>query len=316
MIVVAGEALVDVVVDRDGDSTETPGGSPLNVAVGLARLDVPVTLVSQVGHDERGGLVVRHVTSSGAEIITVPTSNGRTSVATAHLDEGGAASYEFEIEWDLPRQVLPACQALHVGSLGTLLEPGRDSVIDLVEQANARDTFVSFDANLRASFVEDRERTRRQVQELGARCSLVKLSDEDAELIRPETDPDDFARELLRGERTRIVILTRGPGGATAFTQDCDISAAPRPVEVVDTVGAGDAFMAATLAQLWDLDVFTQVGKGSATGSGPGPGMAPVTGEDAVVRLVRGAIEVAAITCERRGANPPRRDELPPGWPA
>jgi fructokinase len=304
MIVVAGEALIDVVLDHDGDSTETPGGSPLNVAVGLARLDVPTTLISQVGHDERGGLVVQHVTGSGAEIVAVPTSSGRTSVATAHLDVGGAARYDFDLEWSLPRQDLPPCHALHVGSLGTLLEPGRDSVLDLVDQASARDTFVSFDANLRESFVDDRDVTRRQVLELAARCSLVKLSDEDADLLEPGADPDDFARELLEGERTSIVILTRGSEGATAFTARAETGARPRPVDVVDTVGAGDAFMAATLAQLWDLDAYRK----------PGPGL-PLDESD-VSRLVRGAVEVAAITCERRGANPPRRQELPPGWPA
>jgi len=304
MIVAAGEALIDVVVDSDGDSTETPGGSPLNVAVGLGRLEVPATLISQVGHDERGGLVVQHVTGSGAEIVAVPTSSGRTSVATAHLDGGGGARYDFDLEWSLPRQELPRCQALHVGSLGTLLEPGRDSVIDLVEQACARDTFVSYDANLRETFMDDRDRTRHRVLELGARCTLVKLSDEDAGLLDPGADPDDFARSLLAGERTRIVLLTRGPDGATAFTSAGETSAKPRHVEVVDTVGAGDAFMAATLAQLWDLDAFRR----------PGPGL-PVDGDD-VARLLRGAIEVSAITCERRGANPPRRQELPAGWPS
>jgi fructokinase len=304
VIVVAGEALIDVVVDHDGDSSETPGGSPLNVAVGLARLEVPATLISQVGHDARGGVVVQHVTGSGAEIVAVPTASGRTSVATAHLDEGGAASYDFDLEWNLPSQELPPCHALHVGSLGTVLEPGRASVLDLVEQACARDAFVSFDANLRESFVDDRARTRRQVLELGARCTLVKLSDEDADLLAPGADPDDFARSLLDGERTRIVLLTRGPDGATAFTTEGEVSVRPRQIEVVDTVGAGDAFMAGTLAQLWDLDAFRQLG----------PGL-PV-GQDDVARLLRGAIEVAAITCERRGANPPRRQELPAGWPA
>ena len=166
MIVVAGEALIDVVVDRDGDSSETPGGSPLNVAVGLARLDVPTTLISQVGHDERGGLVVQHVTGSGAEIVAVPTSSGRTSVATARLDAGGAASYDFDLEWSLPRQELPRCHALHVGSLGTVLTPGRDSVLDLVDQAADRETFVSFDVNLRETFVDDRDRISREVQDL------------------------------------------------------------------------------------------------------------------------------------------------------
>ena len=304
MIVVVGEALIDVVVDHDGDSIETPGGSPMNVAVGLARLDIPTTLVSQVGHDERGGLIVQHVTSSDAEMVAVPTSSGRTSVATAHLGEDGAARYDFELEWNLPRQPLPPCRALHVGSLGTLLEPGRDSVLDLVEQAVARDAFVSYDANLRESFVDDRDRTRRQVHELAARCSLVKLSDEDALLMDPVADPDDLARGLLGGERTQLVLLTRGAGGATAFSATGETSARPRHVEMIDTVGAGDAFMAGTLAQLSDLDSFRQ----------PGPGV-PVGDED-MTRLLRGAMEVAAVTCERRGANPPRRRELPPGWPA
>ena len=304
MIVVVGEALIDVVIDHDGDRTETPGGSPLNVAVGLVRLEVPATLVSQVGHDERGGLVVQHVTNSGAEFVAVPTSSGRTSVATARLDESGAASYDFDLEWSLPRRELPPCRALHVGSLGTLLEPGRDSVLDLVEQACARNVFVSYDANLRESFIDDRDRVRRQVFELGARCGLVKLSDEDALLIDPAADPDDVARALLAGDRTQLVVLTRGADGATAFTAEGETSVRPRPIEMVDTVGAGDAFMSGTLAQLSDLDAFRP----------PGPGV-PVGRED-TARLLRGAMEVAAITCERRGANPPRRAELPPGWPA
>ena len=304
MIVVTGESLVDVVVDTDGDSSESPGGSPLNVAVGLARLDVPATLLSQVGTDERGGLVVQHVTSSDAEIVAVPTDSGRTSVATAHLDDAGLASYDFDIEWNLPRQELPACHALHVGSLGTLLQPGRESVLDLVEQACTRGVFVSYDANLREAFVDDRERTWRDVRSLGARCDLVKLSDEDAALLDPGSDPDDIARTLLQGERTRLVLLTRGASGATAFADGGQVGARPRPVEVVDTVGAGDAFMAGTLAQLSDLDTFRR----------PGPGLS--TDLEDLERLIRGAMEVAAVTCERRGANPPRRQDLPAGWPA
>jgi len=304
VIVVAGEALIDVVVDPDGDTSETPGGSPLNVAVGLARLDVPATLISQVGHDERGGLVVQHVTASEAEIVAVPTSSGRTSVATAHLDQTGAARYDFDLDWSLPRQELPPCRALHVGSLGTLLEPGRESVLDLVEQAVAREVFVSYDANLRESFIDDAEQTWRDVRALGARCTLVKLSDEDAELLDPDSDPDDVARTLLQGELTRLVLLTRGSAGATAFTVDTEVTERPRPVTVVDTVGAGDAFMAATITQLSDLDAFSR----------PGPGV-PLD-DESLRRLLRGSIEVAAITCERRGANPPRRQDLPAGWPA
>lgn len=303
MIVVAGEALVDVVVDHDGDSSETPGGSPLNVAVGLARLDVDATLITQVGHDERGGAVVAHVTSSGAEVVAVPTTSGRTSVATARLDEGGAAAYDFDLEWTLPAQELPPCRALHVGSLGTLLEPGRASVSDLVDQAVGRDLFVSIDVNLRDTFVDDRARVWDAVRELGSRCTLVKLSDEDADLLDPSSDADDVARELLTGARTRLVLMTRGAAGATAFSGEGELHVTSRPVEVVDTVGAGDAFMAATLAQLSDLDAYDHHAEDLPT-------------DDAALRrLLAGAVEVAALTCERRGANPPRRSELPDGWP-
>ena len=91
-------------------------------------------------------------------------------------------------------------------------------MLDLVDQAVDRDLFVSFDANLRESFVEDTELTWSQVRSLGAQCTLVKLSDEDAGLLAPGTDPDDVARTLLAGERTELVLLTRGADGATAFT--------------------------------------------------------------------------------------------------
>jgi fructokinase len=175
-------------------------------------------------------------------------------------------------------------------------------VLDLVEQACAREVFVSYDANLRETFVDDPQATRRDVLALAQRCTLVKLSDEDAQVLGE--DPDEFARTLTRGERTRLVLLTRGAGGATAFTSSDEVSAQPRSVEVVDTVGAGDAFMAATLAQLDDLGAFAH----------PTHGL-PLR-LDELRRLLRGAMEVAAITCERRGANPPRRSELPPGWPA
>jgi fructokinase len=301
MIVVVGEALIDVVVDAEGGTSETPGGSPLNVAVGLARLGVPARLVTQIGHDSRGSLLVRHLESSGAVVSAHPTSTGRTSVATAHLDPAGAARYDFDLEWSLPPQDLPATHLLQVGSLGALLDPGSTAVLDLVEQALARGVPVSYDVNLRESFVDDRERVQRLVTGLATRCTVVKLSDEDAAALDPGRDPIEVARSLLGGEHTRLVLLTAGAEGATALAQGVEVSARPRPVEVVDTVGAGDAFMAATLAQLHEIGAYRA------------PRSTP-TAKD-LERILRGAGEVAAITCERRGANPPRREELPGGWP-
>lgn len=303
MIVVAGEALVDVVTEADGTVTETPGGSPLNVAVGLGRLDVPATLYCQLGEDDRAGVLVSHVAASGAQLVAAPTSTGRTSTAVATLDASGAARYDFDLEWSLPRQQLPTCDGVHVGSLGTVLEPGRDSVLDLVDQARSRGLLVSLDVNVRPAFLPDVDEAWRRTRELAARVPLVKLSDEDALALQPGASVDDTARTLLAAGDTALVLLTRGPHGATAFSSAGEVSVEPRPTTVVDTVGAGDSFMAATLAQLHDAGTYAAP---QALGELDG---------DALRRLIAGAVEVAAITCERRGADPPTRAELPGGWP-
>lgn len=303
MIVVVGEALVDIVVGADGSSTEAVGGSPLNVAVGLGRLEVPTLLVTEAGDDERGRRLVAHVAGSGAEIETAPAPLGRTATATAVLDATGAASYVFDLAWALPAQTLPACDALHVGSLGTFLEPGCDTVLDLVDQAYARDVFVSYDPNLRSAFVTDPERTWRDVEALAGRSTLVKLSDEDALLLHPDADPGDIARSLLAGERTELVVLTRGAHGATAYVEGAHVTVPPLADRVVDTVGAGDSFMSALLAILFE--------DGALSSNG-----APMPADEAgLTRLLRGAGVVSAITVGRRGADPPRRSDLPESWP-
>jgi fructokinase len=303
MIVVAGESLIDVVVDRDGDVQEAVGGSALNVATGLARLDTPVVLLTQAGHDERGGRIVEHLTASGVEPVVAPTVGGRTSTATARLDEAGGATYEFDFEWSLPVQELPACDALHVGALGTQLEPGRTSVLDLGDQAYARGVVVSYDPNVREAVLEDPGRMWRDVETLADRCHVVKLSEEDVGHLHPGADPSDIARSLLTGERTELVLLTRGAHGATAYVDGLEVTVPAEPVRVVDTVGAGDAFVAATLTVLLETDALGNYGPGLPKD------------EAALVRLLTASGTVAALTCARRGAQPPARPELPDDWP-
>lgn len=301
MIVVVGESLIDVVIDADGDTVEAVGGSPMNVAVGIARLDGPALLVTQTGSDDRGGRIVAHVVNSGAEIEASTTDV--TSTATARLDGSGVASYDFDIEWSLPHQELPACDALHIGSLGTVLDPGRASVLDLIEQAYARGVFISFDPNVREAFVEDRAQAWREIESIAEHANLVKLSDEDVELLHPGADPEDIARSLLEGERTELVVMTRGSQGATAYVDSGSVSVDAPQIALVDTVGAGDAFMAATLAVLFESDAMGEYGAGVPTE------------EDTLHRLLQAAVEVAALTCARRGADSPLRSELPPEWP-
>jgi fructokinase len=306
--VVAGESLVDIVVPADGGPRHNAvGGSCLNVAVGLSRLDVPTSLVTRIGDDELGRLVLEHVEAS--RVTVTPGSvvaGGTTSTATAHLDEQHAATYDFELDWHLPAQELPDdALGMHVGSLGATLEPGRQAVLDLVRSAGRADKFVSYDPNIRPFFLGDPEAAWRDVLEIAEGARLVKLSDEDLRLLRGDDPDEDVCRELLDGRLTELVVLTRGGQGATAFTEGATVHVRAPRTDVVDTVGAGDSFMAAMLAMLSDWDVMTG-----------GEGALRALDDSRVELLVRGAATAAAVTCSRRGANPPTRRELPPTWPA
>jgi fructokinase len=306
--VVAGESLVDIVVPADGGARHLAvGGSCLNVAVGLARLDVPTTLVTRIGEDELGDLVVEHLEASDVALSkdsVVP--GGTTSTATALLDDQHAATYDFELDWHLPPPELPAdALGVHVGSLGAVLEPGRHAVMDLVRRAVDTDVFVSYDPNIRPFFLHDREAAWRDVLQIGGDSRLLKLSDEDLRLLRPDADEDDVCRELLGGAHTELVVLTHGGRGATAYTEGATLQVAAPRTDVVDTVGAGDSFMAAMLAMLCDWEVVSS-----------GEGALRALDDARVELLVRGAVTAAAVTCSRRGADPPTRRELPPTWPA
>jgi fructokinase len=303
VIVVVGEALIDIVEGEGGKHEELVGGGPLNIAVGLSRLDHPALLITQTGHDAYGEEIAAYLHGNDVELITGPTTTRRTNTATATLAADGSATYAFDLEWTLQHQTLPACDVLHVGSLGTALEPGSHTVSDLVEQAYARDVFVSFDPNLRAQFLGDPEQAWGDVQSLADRAGLVKMSDEDVALLHPGADPADIARSLLGGDRTELVVVTHGAQGAAAYTSRAEARVDAPKVTTVDTVGAGDSFMSALLAILLDDGSLESYGEGLPHD------------EAALERLLRGAAQAAAVTCSRRGANPPTRAELPDGWP-
>ena len=293
----AGEALVDVVVPVTGQSRRSPGGSPLNVAVGLARLGLETQLVTEIGDDDAGRMVLEHVRGSGVTVDDASVVPGATtSTATATLDEQGAATYSFELRWTLgPRTLPPDATALHVGSLGTALRPGRDTVLALVEQAVDAGILVTFDPNVRPTITPDAEQAWHEVLEVAEAADLVKLSDEDLEFLQPGTTIAAAASSLLRG-RTRLVVVTSGGTGAFAVSPAGSVEVHSRPVDVVDTVGAGDSFMAALVA------VVVQHGLDELH-------------DDRLEAYLSAAHEAAAVTVSRPGADPPRLGELPPGWP-
>jgi fructokinase len=292
--VVVGEALVDVVVPTEGETTHAPGGSPMNVAVGLSRLGVPALLVTELGDDPHGELVAEHLRAADVELAPGSVRPGhRTSTATARLSADGAARYEFELTWELDSAALPdELAGLHVGSLGTALAPGREAVQALLADAAGRDVLVTYDPNVRPGLLP----SWHDVARVAADVDVVKMSDEDIALLRPEESVQSVAREVLDNGRTWLVVVTRGGEGALGFTAHGSAEVVAPRTDVVDTVGAGDSFMAALIAVL--------LGWGTPHELSP----------ERLRTLLESAAHAAAVTVSRRGANPPTRAELPAGW--
>ncbi len=293
-VLVAGEALVDVRVE-DGHRSEHPGGSPLNVAVGLARLGVPTTLATQLGDDAHGRLVAAHVEASGVQLVRLPP-HGTTATATARLEAGGGATYEFDIDWDPVRLPDPGgFRLVHVGSIGATLPPGAGGVVALTREASSAGVPVSVDPNLRPSITPDLDQARTYVQQVIELASVVKLSDEDAEVLWPGREPHSVLDTLSGAPGAPLVAMTRGGEGAVLAAGGRRGRAPARPVEVSDTIGAGDSFMAALLAGLLVHDLADPAGWTAA----------------ALDWLTGVAVEAAAVTCSRPGADPPWASELP-----
>lgn len=300
---VIGEALIDVVRTPDGASTEHVGGSPLNVAVGLARLDHPVSLATHIGRDRRGAAIGEHLSQAGVTLVPGSDRAEDTPVARATLDEGGQAEYAFDVTWRVPE--LPQRSGhLHTGSYGALMNPGGLDVLAAMDLGRRSGT-VSYDPNIRPSLVPGHTRVVEEVERRVAVSDVVKASDADLEWLAGRAlDEDDLAEWLrswcdlgpalavcTRGERGAIVVL---PSGRV-------VTLAGTTVEVADTVGAGDAFMAGLLSGLLDA--------GLLGGPEARARLRKARGR-ALVPAVQRGIDASAVTVTRAGAQPPTRAEL------
>ncbi|WP_210479248.1 carbohydrate kinase [Naasia sp. SYSU D00948] len=285
---VIGEALVDIVRDAKG-SREHPGGSPANVAFGLARLGVGTSLLTDLGDDERGGAVRRHLEGAGVRVLATRPEH-RTSTAEAVLDESGSAAYTFEIGWDpgLPHE-LPRADVLHTGSIAAFLHPGDAVVLQKMGEWRASAT-VTFDPNIRPDLVGDHETALRRFEEAAALAHVVKLSDEDASWLYPQLAPRAVLDRILE-LGPELVALTAGGDGSLLATAEASTETEAPHVTVADTIGAGDSYMSALIARLATRR------PGSLT-------------EEELADLGRFAAAAAAITVSRAGANPPTRDEV------
>ncbi len=298
-VLVVGEALVDVVPDSNGDPRDLPGGSPANVAITLGRLGRDVRLVTVLGNDVRGELVRTWLEASRVTVLAQESGSGRTSSAAVTLDESGAATYDFDLAWDLGDVPQEDCDVLHVGSIATVLAPGADVVLEAVRTHHGR-ALVSLDPNARPALTPDRAAAAARVEELVGLSGVVKVSDEDLEWLFPEHDPVATAtRWATLGPG--LVVVTRGGDGAVAVRPDGTALEVPGvPVEVADTVGAGDTFSGVLIDTLLALGV---------SGAGGVDALRALTDRD-ILEVVTTAAIGAAVTVSRPGADPPDRAEL------
>lgn len=243
---VVGEALVDI-VRRADDITVHPGGSPANVALGLGRLGVRVALLTDLGCDENGVLVRSHLEDSGVTVLEESFSSRATSRAVASIAADGSATYEFEVSWD-PRLVrLPDAAITHTGSIAIFLAPGGERVRHYL--ATSRSPEITLDPNIRPALLGSVAESREIFERTAALVTAVKLSDEDAGWLYPKLTPEDVLSHIQH-LGPRLVAITMGSGGALLASGGRLVKVPAPSVNVVDTIGAGDTFMASLIVSL------------------------------------------------------------------
>jgi fructokinase len=301
-LLVVGEALVDIVTDAEGETAEHVGGSPANVAVGLARLDHPVDFATCLGRDERGERIASHLRRHGVSVLPESFGESPTSTAMATLDTTGAATYDFDLHWDLRAVTIQRGTGhVHTGSIGTILQPGADEVVAVLHAARANAT-VSYDPNIRPGIMGDLDIVRGQVEELVGLSDVVKASEDDLALLYPGKRREDVMAHWLRLGASLAVVTLGGDGVAfLAVGEDEVAHVKTRADRVVDTVGAGDSFMAGLVSGL--------VGAGLLGDPGARERLRGATLEDVRPAIDRG-LATSGVTVGRAGAYAPSLDEL------
>ncbi|HRW19372.1 MAG TPA: PfkB family carbohydrate kinase [Dermatophilaceae bacterium] len=314
---VVGEALIDAVDTGSDVIAEHVGGSPANVAFGLGALDHDVALLSWFGQDPRGERIAATCARHGVRI--APGSDGadHTSVAHATIDARGQATYHFDLTWQLPRLAdLGRYGHVHTGSIAATLEPGGSQVLDLIRTVAQRAT-VSYDPNIRPTLMGSPDQVRERIEAIVALSDVVKASDEDLHWLYPGEFVPDVLRHWM-GLGPSLTVVTRGAEGAVYAVRSAgaaQVTTVPaRAGAVVDTVGAGDSFMAGLVSGLLDAGLLGDSGPSRIGSDGPeGPRARQrlaVADIDDVQPAVERAIRTSGATVARAGAYAPGRSEI------
>jgi len=301
VIVVCGEALIDMIQNGDGTQRAAPGGGPFNTARALARLGVPTAFLGRLSEDRFGRELSDLLVADGASLELTSFGPEPTTIALADVDSHGFAEYQFLVKGtsapNLTADMLPArlkhdVKALHLGTLGLVLEPMASTLVELVRRE--RDgRLVMLDPNIRVGLTGDEE-YRQRLAAMMVESTIVKASDTDLAWLFPDRDYESAAGDMIR-RGIPLVVVTLGAGGAYGAHEDLRVHVDAPPVEVVDTIGAGDAFGAGLLAWLHDHGLVR-------------PDL--TLNEGRLRAALTYACLAASLTCARAGADPPWRHEM------
>jgi fructokinase len=301
MIVVAGEALIDRIESPDGRVVDVPGGGPYNVARTIARLGGRVAFLGRLSTDGWGVLLRARLAADGVDLRHTVSTDDPTPIASARVDGDGSATYAFQVEGsaaaglvldDIPGGLPADTTALHVGTLGLVIEPMATTIEALVRSAGSG-VLVMLDLNCRPSAIADPAAYRARIDRVLARTDIVKASIEDLAYLRPGVEALQAASNLLE-LGPPAVLLTDGPRPVRIVLAEGVIELPIPPMRVVDTVGAGDAFGGGFLSA-W---------------IGAGMRRSDAGRREALASATAFAIVVAGLTTTRAGAEPPAAAEV------
>jgi fructokinase len=303
VIAVIGEALIDLIAAGDGEGgggggvTARPGGGPYNTARTLGRQGLAPVFLGRLSGDGFGRMLRARLDADGVTLGVFEPSEAPTTLAVAEVDPAGAARYGFYLAGtaaaDLDYETLaaalpPGVTAVHVGTLGLVMEPIGSGAEQVILHDVPPDALVMVDPNCRPGAIGDRAAYLARIGRILRRADVVKVSVEDLDYLSPGV-PARAAAAAMLDAGAMLVLVTDGPRPARAFLPGQEIAADIPEVRVVDTIGAGDAFGGTFLA--W----WSAAGLTRSDLKRPGP----------VGDALRAAAKVAALTCARAGAEPP-----------
>ncbi len=305
---VIGEALVDEVIEPNGRQERIFGGSPANTALAVSRLGLKSYFKARISKDSTGQQIKDYLTKAAVDLSTAIETEDKALVIKALIQADGSAQYSADLsgcadfgwqEYELSLEIPSEVAVVHLGSLTAATMPGAAAVEQWIKEIKLKQiAAISFDPNIRPNLVQDAPRLRQRIESIASLSDVVKVSHEDLYWFNPDKSPEDIAMHWL-DLGAKLVIITQAENGAMLVSPNsAPTHYSALSVNLIDTIGAGDTFAAALLTQLIEAKLISKVGIVSDI---------PIS---TWKQIINNSLSASAITCSRKGANPPYRSEL------